>query len=985
MERENDVQLIHAILSGDDEAFSTLVQKHKKGVHALVWRKLGDFHYAEEVTQDTFLRAYENLSTLKDPNQFAGWLYVIANRLCMNWMRKKKPAIQSLADTSVEEIEKSVYGRYLSEQRETEASERRYKIVQDLLEKLPESERTVVTLHYLGEMKVKEIGKFLGVSMNTIKSRLHRARKRLQDEQELLVQEVLGGVQLPANFVDNIMERVVDLTPTPPAAGKPLLPWAAFGAMTILVVLLLGASNQYLARFQKPYSFEAESEPTIEIVDAPIILDIAAKPAVRNQVGRAAIPGKSSRTGAQVSDTTSASVTLKDSAKFSTAQWTEGNTPPGGLAHDIFAASDGTVYAVTPTGMYRFATDATAWTRINTSVPINRSPMPMAEHGGTLYIVSADETFTSDDSGESWNTLGPRPKGHPVGLIITDDAEKHSSQTRTTMYLALRHEGIFRSTDGGTQWSSLNEGLTGEIISAIDTVEKTVFIGTASGLYRLDSGIWQQLPLETSGAVCSLAVSGNNLYVGTGSDLLVRLSPPMEVDRAGRSNSPDLVRIFHSADLGASWTEITPEYKYSYTGPPAGITVLTAGEALLALGYLEYRSTDEGKTWTKLGVDPDFLTISSLPSVAVNETTFYKTGIFGIHQTTDGGESWQLFMDGMRGTRLADLVAFNNRLYAYTGYKVYQSADGGVSWKNVQIDTEESALKSGTDPSFDSKWMIADNTLYFVSATSSRSGRSLRIFRLSTDDDTLIPVQGIPTFDDEATSSELWIGSEKAEETHLSNSSKKDFGSTVKLPYAESIPKTKMIVVSNDVFYVEYKRRLFKWRPGDPGWTITGLVDTSQPFDEDYRNGFKLAASAETVYVGKREGKLFQSLDAGNSWRDITPNLPLHFTRFKEIAFVGSNVYVATDKGVLRSQTGEHWRVLTDSAGKRTIIDRFAVGGTKVYGVGDTGTYLLDTHGRWEQISSEVLDEVISLAVINDKLYSATEERGIYYISLEEE
>ena len=361
-----------------------------------------------------------------------------------------------------------------------------------------------------------------------------------------------------------------------------------------------------LLGFQKPYSFEAESEPTIEIVDAPIILDIAAKPAVRNQVGRAAIPGKSSSTGTQVSDTTSASVTLKDSAKFSTAQWTEGNTPPGGLAHDIFAASDGTVYAVTPTGMYRFATDATVWTRTNTSAPISRSPMPMAEHGGTLYIVSADETFTSDDSGESWNTLGPRPKGHPVGLIITDDTEKHSSQTRTTMYLALRHEGIFRSTDGGTQWSSLNEGLTGEIISAIDAVEKTVFIGTASGLYRLDSGIWQQLPLETSGAVCSLAVSGNNLYVGTGSDLLVRLSPPMEVDRVGRSNSPDLVGIFHSADLGASWTEITPEYKYSYTGSPAGITVLTAGEVLLALGYFEYRSTDEGKTWTKLGVDSDF-------------------------------------------------------------------------------------------------------------------------------------------------------------------------------------------------------------------------------------------------------------------------------------------------------------------------------------------------------------------------------------------
>ena len=69
---ENDVQLIHRTLAGDDEAFSALVQKHQKGVHALVWRKVNDFHYAEEITQDTFLQAYKKLSTLKNPNQFAG-------------------------------------------------------------------------------------------------------------------------------------------------------------------------------------------------------------------------------------------------------------------------------------------------------------------------------------------------------------------------------------------------------------------------------------------------------------------------------------------------------------------------------------------------------------------------------------------------------------------------------------------------------------------------------------------------------------------------------------------------------------------------------------------------------------------------------------------------------------------------------------------------------------------------------------------------
>ena len=47
---EDDVKLIHRILSGDDSAFNTLVERHQKGVHALIWRKIGDFHYAEELT-----------------------------------------------------------------------------------------------------------------------------------------------------------------------------------------------------------------------------------------------------------------------------------------------------------------------------------------------------------------------------------------------------------------------------------------------------------------------------------------------------------------------------------------------------------------------------------------------------------------------------------------------------------------------------------------------------------------------------------------------------------------------------------------------------------------------------------------------------------------------------------------------------------------------------------------------------------------------
>ena len=322
MEREDDVQLIHRVLSGDDKAFDILVEKYQKSVHALVWRKVEDFHYAEEITQDTFLQAYRKLSTLKNPHQFAGWLYVIANRLCIDWMRKQKPAMQSLEETSVKEIDSITYERYVEEDRELEAAEHRHEIVKKLLEKLPESERTVMTLYYLGEMTTKEISKFLGVSAKTISSRISRARKRLREKEDLFVQEYLGGVQLSANIRQNISRQVADLKPTSSPKVEPLLPWVAFGTAVVLATLLmLSVSNQYLAHFQKPYSFEAESEPTVEIIDAPIVLETDAKPALRNQRRQTAVLGKSSRTGLQAAKRNSTLNASEDSLRLAETQW----------------------------------------------------------------------------------------------------------------------------------------------------------------------------------------------------------------------------------------------------------------------------------------------------------------------------------------------------------------------------------------------------------------------------------------------------------------------------------------------------------------------------------------------------------------------------------------------------------------------------------------------------------------------------------------
>ena len=180
--RHTDAQLIQRTLSGDETAFASLVGKYEKRVHAFVLRKVGDFQDAEEVTQDVFLRAYDNLSKLRSPDRFSGWLYVIANRVCVNWLRKQKPVMQSLEGMSVKEKETFFYSRYVSEQHQMKTSEALGDAVEKMLKRLPKHERKVVRLYYLGGLRVAEIGRILGVPVNTIKSRLGRARRRLQEK-----------------------------------------------------------------------------------------------------------------------------------------------------------------------------------------------------------------------------------------------------------------------------------------------------------------------------------------------------------------------------------------------------------------------------------------------------------------------------------------------------------------------------------------------------------------------------------------------------------------------------------------------------------------------------------------------------------------------------------------------------------------------------------------------------------------------------------
>lgn len=352
---DNNLQLIQKILDGEEEAFSTLINKYQKRVHALAWRKLGDYHLAEDITQDTFIQVYQNLSTLKNHNQFDGWLYVIVNRLCINWLNKRRVTMQSIEDTPIEDLEESYYKNYELEQRKVETIKHYSEIVKELLEKLPESERTVMSLYYLGEMTAKEISKFLGVSANTIKSRLRRARNRLKQE-EALIREAMTHFQISPTISKNVLREVSRLQPVSPSGSKPFIPWVFGTATAALILLLLGTGSQYFTRFQKPYSLDAQSELSVDIVDSAIIQNIETKLDLRNQkgdlsdtIGKENNPGEkinqSSEENGGKSDTNILETIRHDSPQVHLPEGAKARLGKGKI-HQIAYSPDGTIVAV---------------------------------------------------------------------------------------------------------------------------------------------------------------------------------------------------------------------------------------------------------------------------------------------------------------------------------------------------------------------------------------------------------------------------------------------------------------------------------------------------------------------------------------------------------------------------------------------------------------------------------------------------------------
>ena len=181
MTREQEAMIVRKVLQGDVNAFEKLVTEYEKAVYAIAQRMTGNPEDAADMTQETFIKAYNSLSSFRGDSKFSVWLYRIANNVCLDFLRSKnrRPTVSlSAEDDDGEETQLDIADESQSPELLLESSLTR-DAVRRGLDSLPPDYKQILLLREIQGLSYEEIAAALGIESGTVKSRIFRARKRL--------------------------------------------------------------------------------------------------------------------------------------------------------------------------------------------------------------------------------------------------------------------------------------------------------------------------------------------------------------------------------------------------------------------------------------------------------------------------------------------------------------------------------------------------------------------------------------------------------------------------------------------------------------------------------------------------------------------------------------------------------------------------------------------------------------------------------------
>ncbi|MDD3272137.1 MAG: sigma-70 family RNA polymerase sigma factor [Syntrophomonadaceae bacterium] len=176
----SDESLVCKSLDGDMSAFEELVNRYKRPVFSIVYRMIGQYQEAEDITQEVFINVYEKLYQFDSNKKFGPWIYRIATNASISALRKKKKVITLDFDEAYGKAYEDYYTADSGNPQLMFEREELKFFTDKAINELPENYRVVIMLRYQMDLNNQEIAEVLGVSKENIEVRVHRARKALR-------------------------------------------------------------------------------------------------------------------------------------------------------------------------------------------------------------------------------------------------------------------------------------------------------------------------------------------------------------------------------------------------------------------------------------------------------------------------------------------------------------------------------------------------------------------------------------------------------------------------------------------------------------------------------------------------------------------------------------------------------------------------------------------------------------------------------------
>jgi len=216
--RSTDAQLVEKAKAGCPDAYRVLVTRYQGHVYGLAYSLVGNWHDAQDVAQEAFIRVYTNLDQLRDPTRFAAWLRRVAFGVTIDWLRAFRPKMFEKIDGRVN-LETLEIPDFKPDPGESAEKRELADAVLAAVASLSPKYRVPLTMFHLDGLSYQKVADFLDIPLGTVKSLIARARTKLKAalgdvlarEVEPVVQEVFNEHKLPAEFAARVLEGVPPL------------------------------------------------------------------------------------------------------------------------------------------------------------------------------------------------------------------------------------------------------------------------------------------------------------------------------------------------------------------------------------------------------------------------------------------------------------------------------------------------------------------------------------------------------------------------------------------------------------------------------------------------------------------------------------------------------------------------------------------------------------------------------------------------------